>query len=68
MIWITPAGAFSCGADGITRGLLNEPRSCGCGRMTFFIVNRGGKSRCIDCDFEAVQRDERCANSLTLPL
>lgn len=59
-MWFTPAGAFSGGPDGVVRGLLKEPRKCGCGRMTFFIVNRGGKSRCVDCDAEYCQREGKC--------
>lgn len=34
---------------------LTEARACGCHRMTFLVINRDGKTRCIDCDTRYVQ-------------
>ena len=33
------------------------PRECGCGRMAAALINRSGKTRCIDCDLKS--REER---------
>lgn len=41
---------FTIGQDGILRGVLARPRRCGCGRMVYFVINRDGKTRCIECD------------------
>jgi len=30
--------------------VVSEPRECACNRMTFFFINRDGKTRCIECD------------------
>lgn len=34
---------------------LTEPRACACHRMTFIVVNRDGKTRCVDCDTKYAQ-------------
>lgn len=36
--------------DGAVRVLLAQPRECGCGRMAALVVNRDGKTRCVECD------------------
>jgi hypothetical protein len=63
MIVIGDKGVFSCDREGIMRGILFEPRACGCGRMTYFVVNRDGKTRCVDCDAEYQQRQGKCQSS-----
>ncbi len=55
MIVCNDTGVFNHCADGIIRGILFEPRNCPCGKVTFFVVNRDGRSRCVDCDAEYVQ-------------
>lgn len=40
-------GVAEGGAAGI---VLTQPAECACGRMTFFVVNRNGATRCLDCD------------------
>lgn len=36
--------------DGVGRAAVWPPVECGCGRMAAFVVNRDGKTRCLDCD------------------
>lgn len=31
-------------------GVLWPPVACACGRMVSFVVNRNGKTRCVECD------------------
>ena len=38
------------GADGCIRAVLHEPMACFCYRMVCFIINRDGKTRCVECD------------------
>jgi hypothetical protein len=59
MIEVTGTGVFIHCADDCIRGITYKPRPCGCARMTFFFVNRDGRSRCADCDAEYVQRQAR---------
>lgn len=42
--------AFSIQPGGVGYIALVEPVECACGRMVYFVVNRLGKSRCIECD------------------
>lgn len=50
---------FSFGYDGATRIILFEPRECGCGHEAYFVINRDGSSRCIECDSQYQQLKER---------
>lgn len=34
---------------------LIEPHACACHRMTLIVVNRDGKTRCVDCDAKYTQ-------------
>lgn len=63
MIVCTESGVFVHGSDDVVRGLLYEARPCPCGKMSFFVVNRDGRTRCVDCDMEYVQRLQRHVNS-----
>lgn len=63
-MWFTTAGAFSVGEDGIVRGLLLKPRPCPCGRMTYFVINRDGASRCVECDLHYQLERAGCASGL----
>jgi hypothetical protein len=36
-----------------------DPRQCSCGRMVCFLVNRDGKTRCLECD-EKYLREGSC--------
>ena len=46
----TADGFFSVDTEGIMRMCLNSPRECSCHRMVMFVINRDGKTRCIECD------------------
>lgn len=35
---------------GALRVILGEPVQCTCGAMVTFLVNRSGKTRCVECD------------------
>lgn len=48
-----PAPVVAAGQDGAARIILPEPVRCGCGRMVTMVVNREGRSRCVDCDAAA---------------
>lgn len=50
MHFATKDGIFKTCSDGAVRMILGEPRQCRCGRMVAFLVNRNGKTLCIDCD------------------
>lgn len=54
---------FTVGADGVFRGVLARPRRCGCGRMVYFVINRDGKTRCIECDGQHVRAEALCCQS-----
>lgn len=64
MIWSIHGHIFSMGRDGILRAVLSAPRRCGCGRMTYFVVNRDGKSRCVECDFRYCEALGKCQSSI----
>jgi hypothetical protein len=53
------------GKDGILRAVLSAPRRCGCNRMTYFVINRDGKSRCIECDRLYLEALAKCAGNTT---
>jgi hypothetical protein len=38
---------------------LADPRQCACGRMVCFLINRDGKTRCIECDKEHLENGKR---------
>lgn len=63
MMWSLRRDIFSLGEDGVFRALLNKPRRCRCGRMAYFVVNRDGKSRCMECDREYLEALSRCRKS-----
>jgi hypothetical protein len=63
MIVCSNAGVFNHCADGVIRGILFHAHQCSCGCLTFFVVNRDGRSRCVDCDAEYEQRLTRHVNS-----
>jgi hypothetical protein len=63
MIVVTNGAVFNHCADGAIRGLTFEPVRCACGRVTYFFVNREGRSRCVDCDAEFMQRKEKCSRN-----
>lgn len=44
------AHVFSIEKGGVTHILVAPPEECGCGRMTCFLVNRDGRTRCVWCD------------------
>jgi hypothetical protein len=44
---VAPAPPQDSGAAYIA---LTSPAKCGCGRMAYFVVNRDGKTLCLDCD------------------
>jgi hypothetical protein len=52
MTMFTYDGMFTERPDGSILGLLGRvPRRCpGCGRMVSLVVNRNGKTVCVDCD------------------
>jgi hypothetical protein len=62
MIEITNSGVWNHCTDGVIRGILFEPHPCGCGKRVYFVVNRDGRSRCVDCDAEYTQRRATHAN------
>ena len=37
---------------------VREPVPCECGRMVSALVNRDGKTRCVECDSTYVQKKE----------
>jgi len=41
---------------GTTLITLESPLKCGCGQMAVTLVNRLGKTRCIDCDRAFIKR------------
>lgn len=44
--------------DGSLGVILTEPMQCACGRMAMLVVNRYGKTRCLECDEKAkAERD-----------
>lgn len=38
--------------DGAAIVALPEPIQCTCGKMVMIVVNRLGKTRCVECDFK----------------
>lgn len=46
----TKKGIFFTGPASTFSAILEKPIVCACGRMTVFVVNRDGKTRCLDCD------------------
>ena len=46
----TKEGVFFMGPSDTFSAILNEPRECVCGCMAAFVVNRDGKTRCVNCD------------------
>jgi hypothetical protein len=36
--------------EGASAIALVEAVKCVCGRMAYFVVNRGGSTKCLDCD------------------
>lgn len=53
---VSDQGIFSLSSDGAMRGVLAHAVACDCGRMAQFVVNRLGKTRCVDCDQQLVER------------
>jgi len=49
MMFETPLAILNVTNDS-TLVILKEPRQCECGRMVYFVVNRKGKTRCVECD------------------
>lgn len=45
-----PAAVIGFNESGAGVIWLRQPTTCSCGKMCFLVVNRMGKSRCIDCD------------------
>lgn len=39
-------------ADGGSLILVAEPKACGCGRVAALMVNRDGRTRCVECDHD----------------
>jgi hypothetical protein len=37
-------------AEGAVAIALAEAAECACGKMVMLVVNRDGKTRCVDCD------------------
>lgn len=50
-----PESLWSFGNDGVVRGLLSQPAICRCGRATYFVINRDGRTRCVSCDLSYSQ-------------
>ena len=48
----TACGYYTTGADAV-RWLLRAPVRCACGTMHYFVINRNGKTRCVECDYKA---------------
>lgn len=46
----TPEGIFRVTDGGTIHCALTRAVQCGCGRMAMFVINRMGKTRCVDCD------------------
>ena len=46
------AEAYFAVKQDATRIVLKEPRKCACGRMVMFVINRDGKTRCVECDYQ----------------
>lgn len=42
----------------VARIVLSTPIACACGRMVMMVINRDGKTRCIECDEVYVKRKE----------
>jgi hypothetical protein len=47
---ITDRGLVAQAPDGSALIILAEAIKCDCGRMALFVVNRMGKTRCLECD------------------
>lgn len=55
----TDTPLVSVGNDGAARILLAAPVRCpGCGRMVMLVVNRGGRTRCVECDAAEVAKEK----------
>jgi hypothetical protein len=48
----TAEGIFRLIDGGTMLGALAKPIKCGCGRMAMFVVNRMGRTRCVECDHQ----------------
>ena len=49
MIRFTPYGTF-VSHYGVTRAALGFPVICMCGHEAFMVINREGRTRCVECD------------------
>lgn len=43
---------LNVGDHGVAHMMMKEPVACGCGTMHYALINRDGKTRCVECDFD----------------
>jgi hypothetical protein len=51
-------GIYNIVDGGTTYAMLAKPFVCGCQRMAYFIINRLGSTRCVECDAEFKKKIE----------
>ncbi len=56
MIIVTDSGLIVQQEDDSALLFLKEAVECACGRMAMITVNRWGRTRCSECDTEALKQ------------